>query len=419
MPQIRALIPLLIAAGILIGGNGMQGTYIPLRGAYEGFSVTLIGIIGAGYSLGFAIGCIYITRLLRAIGHIRLFAALAAIAASASLSMALLIDPVFWFLMRFLTGICVAGLFATVESWINAKVTNQTRARTLSIYRFVDLFSVTAGQYLIPVAGIPGFAAFAVISMATTLSLVPISIADKSSPAPPGAVKFDVRTIWQVSPLAVVGVVVVGLTMAAFRYVGPLYASNVGFSVAEVASFMSAGIIGGVVLQYPLGHFSDRIDRRKILLVTTAGALIAGLYLAIGAGNSEWRNIAGVFIFGAFAMPLYSLCSAHANDFAKDGQHASIAAGLLFFWSVGATIGPFLASVMLQFFGPHALFWYTSVIQAAFIGYTVYRMSARAAIPAGERRSRFRALLRTSLYFSKLATPPAERDGGRKSGPSD
>ncbi|WP_242221314.1 MFS transporter [Shinella zoogloeoides] len=412
MSTIRPLIPLLVTAGILIGGNGLQGTFIALRASQEGFSTSLIGFVGAGYSIGFAIGCIYVTRVLRAIGHIRTFSAMAAIASASAIAMVLLIDPVFWFAMRLVAGICFASLFATVESWLNASVTNANRARTLSIYRLVDLGSVTAAQYVIPGVGIGGFEIFAFIAMALSLSLVPISLADRSSPTVPEAIRFDVKKLWNISPLATVGCIVVGLTNAAFRNLGPIYAHDIGLSVTAIASFMSAGIVGGVVLQYPLGIYSDRLDRRLVILVATLGSTLAALYLAFFAGGDEWRNLVGIFVFGAFAMPLYSLCSAHANDHAGEGEHALVSAGMLFFWSCGAIIGPLFASVLLQFFGPQALFIYTAVVLVAFMAYTVLRMSARPAVPAGARHSRFRNLLRTSFFFNKLAASDKDRDGG-------
>ena len=405
MSHIRPLVPLLATAGILIGGNGLQGTFIALRGSHEGFSPALIGMIGAGYSVGFAIGCIYVTRLLRQIGHIRTFSAMAAIAASCSLSMSLIIDPIFWLLMRFLIGIAVASLFATVESWINAKVTNANRARTLSIYRLVDLGSVTAAQYLIPVAGIEGSVIFSIIAIAMTLSLVPISLADRSSPSPPDAIRFDLLAVWRISPLAVVG-----LAMAAFRNIGPIYGEAIGMSITSIATFMSAGIIGGVVLQYPLGIYSDRLDRRKVILWTTIGSIITGAYLSFGAGTSETANIVGVILFGAFSMPLYSLCSAHGNDHARDGEHALMSAGLLFYWSMGATVGPLLAALMLQFIGAEVFFVYTSFVFAGFAVYTLRRMATRPPVPPEERPRRFRALLRTSAYFNKLAAPSGKED---------
>ncbi|MGQ3212954.1 MAG: MFS transporter [Shinella sp.] len=413
MSTIRPLIPLLITAGILIGGNGLQGTFIALRASQEGFSTSVIGFVGAGYSIGFAIGCIYVTRVLRAIGHIRTFSAMAAIASASAIAMVLVIDPIFWFVMRLVAGICFASLFATVESWLNASVTNANRARTLSVYRVVDLGSVTAAQYLIPGIGIGGFELFAIVAMALSLSLVPISLADRSSPTVPEAIRFDVRKLWNISPLATVGCIVVGLTNAAFRNLGPIYAHDIGLSVTAIANFMSAGIVGGVVLQYPLGIYSDRLDRRLIILLATLGSAFAALYLAFFAGGNELKNLVGIFVFGAFAMPLYSLCSAHANDHAGEGEHALVSAGMLFFWSCGAIIGPLFASVLLQFFGPQALFLYTAVILISFMGYTALRMSARPAVPAGARHSRFRNLLRTSFFFNKLAASEKDRNGER------
>lgn len=408
MSQIRPLIPLLVTAGILIGGNGLQGTFIALRGLSEGFSASTIGLISAGYSLGFAVGCINVTRLLRKVGHIRAFAVMAAFASAASITMSLVIDPLFWLATRFIIGTAVACLFATIESWINAQVTNSNRARTLSVYRFVDLGAVTLAQYAIPVVGIEGPAIFSLVAMALTLSLVPISLADKSNPAPPKQVPFDLFAVWRISPLAVVGCVAVGLSMAAFRNIGPIYAEQIGLSVTSIATFMSAGIIGGVVLQYPLGVYSDRYDRRVIILATTAASVVVGLFLAFFAGMDKWSNIIGVFVFGAFALPLYSLSSAHGNDHAKEGEHAMVSAGLLFFWSLGATVGPLLASILIDHFGPKALFSYTAAVQIVFIIYTAYRLTVRAGVPPQERNWQFRALLRTSTYFTKLAAPPPE-----------
>ncbi len=409
MSSIRPLIPLLATAGILIGGNGLQGTFISLRALEEGFSTSMIGVVGTGYNIGFAIGCIYVTRLIRATGHIRTFSALAAIASAASILMLLFIDPTAWFLMRLVQGICFAGLFAVVESWLNAKVTNATRARTLSIYRFVDLGAVTLAQYAIPAVGIGGFELFVIISMALTLSLVPISLTDRSSPDAPEDVRFDIRVLWKVSPLATVGCIVVGLTNSSFRSLGPIYADGIGMSVTSIATFMSVGIFAGVVLQYPLGHYSDKLDRRLIILIATFGAFAAGLFLAFVAGTNAWLNFAGIFAFGAFAMPLYSLCSAHANDHAAPGQHALVSAGTLFFWSIGAVIGPLFASFMLDLFGPQALFIYMVVVLFGFMAYTLSRMMVREGVPASERRMGFRNLLRTSTFFNKLAAPPSDK----------
>lgn len=402
MHSLKQLIPLLLAAGILLAGNGLQGTLIALRGASEGYSPTMIGLMGAAYFAGFLIGCWNVPRLLRAVGHIRTFASLAAIAACASLLLVLLLDPYAWIALRLISGLCFSGLFTAVESWLNSSVNNLDRGRVLSIYRIIDLSAVTAGQFLIPWLGIEGFSIFAVLAIMVTLSLVPVSLADRSQPKLPDTANFSLRLIWDLSPIACIGCLSIGLTNSAFRLVGPLYAQALGMSINSIAAFISAGIIGGAVLQYPLGALSDRYDRRIVLLIATAGAALAGLYLSSVAGQSTVLNYIGIFAFGAFALPLYSLSAAHANDHAGESDFVVVATGLTFFFSIGAMIGPIVSSSLIDHFGPRSLFAYTTFVHALLIVLILWRMRARAAVPSTER-GRFVTLLRTSPAIFRLA----------------
>lgn len=402
MLTIRPLIPLLIAAGILLAGNGMQGTLVAVRGAEEGFSTSTIGLIGAGYFAGFMAGCFLISPLLRSVGHIRVFAALAAIAASATLLLIMVIDPVAWFFLRFVLGLCFASLFATIESWINSGVTSEIRGKVLSIYRLVDLFCVIGGQFLIPLFGASGFNIFGIMVIMIAISLVPISLADRSNPAAPKAFKFDVGFLWRLSPLACVGCIAIGITGSAFRIIGPVYAQSIGMSVAAMATFMSAGIFGGTVLQYPLGWFSDKYDRRWALIIASGGAVFAGLFLTFFAGTNENLNFFGIFLFGCFALPLYSLSAAHANDFAQGGNYILISAGMMFFWSIGAMSGPLIASALMQTYGPGILFVFTSLVHGLLVVITLWRMTVRSTVPRDQRTS-FVGLLRTSPIMAKLA----------------
>ena len=356
MSSIRPLIPLLMAAGILLAGNGMQGTLIAIRGAEEGFSPSLIGFMGTAYFGGFLVGCVIVPRMLQAVGHIRTFAALAAIATSATLALVLWIDATVWIVMRLIIGFCFSGLFTAVESWINSAVANEDRARVLSLYRLVDLASVTGGQFLLPGIGTTGFTIFGVVAILICLSLVPTSLADRSNPQAPDNYKFDLAKIWRLSPMASVGCIAIGMTSSAFRLVGPIYAQEIGLSIASVATFMSAGIVGGAVLQYPLGWWSDRYDRRWVLIAATTGATLAGLYLAYFAGTSQLLNYVGIFCFGAFAMPLYSLSTAHANDRAEKDDYVMVSAGLIFFYSLGAMVGPAIGSSLVEISGARGAF---------------------------------------------------------------
>lgn len=402
MSTLRPLIPLLIAAGILLGGNGLQGTLIALRGAMEGFSPATIGFMGTAYFAGFLIGCIAITRIMRDVGHVRAFSALAAIASAGTLMLVLVVDPVMWSAVRFATGFCFAGLFTIMESWLNSGVGNKDRARVLALYRIIDIGSVTGAQFLIPVFGPGGFTIFAIMSIMITLSLVPVSLGDRSNPTAPEEVKLDIARVWRISPLGCIGCVAVGVTNSAFRTLSPVYAEGIGMTVADVVTFVSVGIIGGALIQYPLGHLSDLWDRRKVLLLTTTGAMLAALALVFLAGTGPLANFGLVFIFGSFAMPLYSLSAAHANDRAGSGEFVFINAVLMLLYSFGAIGGPFAASFFMEQYGPKSLFVFSAVVYAVFITLIIYRMQARASVPA-ESRGRFIALLRTSTIFAKLA----------------
>ncbi|MDG4908401.1 MFS transporter [Mesorhizobium sp. WSM4898] len=409
MSSIRPLIPLLIAAGILLGGNGLQGTLIALRGAQEGFSASDIGLMGTFYFAGFLLGCLAVTRILKAVGHVRTFAALAAIASVGTLLLVLVIDPVMWCAVRFAGGFCFAGLFTVMEAWLNSGVGNKDRARVLAIYRMVDIGSVTGAQFLIPIFGAGGFATFAVMSMMITFSLVPVSLGDRSNPAPPEDVKLDLPRVWRISPLGSIGCIAVGVTNSAFRTLSPVYAEEIGMSVADVVTFVSVGIFGGALIQYPLGYLSDRRDRRSVLLATTCCAMLAALALAFVARADPFLNFIIVFIFGSFAMPLYSLSAAHANDRAGKGEFVLINAALMLFYSFGAIGGPIAASAMMQHFGPSALFVFNAVVYAVLIIVILYRMQVRSGVPAGSR-SRFTALLRTSTLFARLARRGGDSD---------
>ncbi|MFV2093254.1 MAG: MFS transporter, partial [Hyphomicrobiales bacterium] len=276
------------------------------------------------------------------------------------------------------------------------------RGRVLSIYRMVDLVSAPAAQLLFPVLGIGGIAIFAVTAMAFSLSLVPIALADRSRPAPPESFRFDLKAVWRISPNACVGVFAIGLTNSAFRLIGPIYAREMGLEVGGVALFLAAGILGGAVLQYPFGWMSDRIDRRWPIVLSSTGAVLAGLFLSLSPINDAATLYAGAFVFGAFALPLYSLSLAHANDRTEKSQMLLVSAGLLFLFSIGATLGPLIASVVIQRYGAPAFFIYTSAVHSVLIVSSFVRMAQNPTAPAAQR-ARFVAFMPTSPAIFRLA----------------
>ena len=407
------LLPLFVTAGILLAGNGLQGTLVALRGTSEGFSPVLIGIMGGGYFLGFLLACVYSPRMIASVGHIRVFAALAAVAAAGTITLALVIQPMTWIAVRFAMGFCFAGLFTVMESWLGASSHKADRARVFGIYRLVDLGAVTGGQIMLPLVGTAGFEIFAITAILFCLSLVPVALSRGSNPQTEGDVPFDLKTMWLISPIACIGCITIGLTNSAFRTIGPIYAAEIGFDTQGVVLFIVAGIIGGAVLQYPFSWLSDLVDRRIAVIAATAGASLAGLYLTFLPEFNPLLAYLGAFIWGAFALPLYSLSAAHANDRAAPGQFVLIAAGLMFFFSLGAMVGPFASSLVLQTYGPRGFFAYMSLLHGSLILVTMVRMVQRPGKDDG-RRTRMVPLLRTSPAIFRLVRSMTERDRGRK-----
>ena len=400
--MIRPIAPLLLAASILLGGNGVLGTLIALRGRLEGFDTDLVGLMGACYFAGFFGACFSATRLIRSIGHVRAFAALAAVGAVAPLVMAMVPNAWVWMVVRVISGFCFAALLMVIESWINESSKNTSRGRVLGVYRIVDLLAVTGTQFLIPLVGEGGYQIFSVVSGMYCLSLVPVALSTRARPKAPDNLKLDLGAIWRISPLACLTSLAIGLTNSAFRLIGPIYGIEIGLDTGAVVVFMTLGIIGGAVLQYPLGYMSDKLGRRRTVLTATIGAMFAAIALSRQEFGSVLPVYAGVFAFGAFALPLYSLAAAHANDRAAAGQYVLVSAGLTFFFSLGAVIGPYAASLVIKYFGPAAFFIYTCVVHASLAGVVVIRMRRRASVPA-EQRSKFVGLLKTSPMFFRLA----------------
>ncbi|CAJ2377197.1 MAG: MFS transporter [Arenicellales bacterium IbO2] len=398
--MLKPIAPLLLSASILLGGNGVLGTLIALRGSLEGFDTVLVGLMGACYYLGFFAASFHSARLIRRTGHVRAFAALAAIGALVPLVMAMTPNPWVWLVMRVFSGFCFAALLMVVESWINEISKNDSRGRVLGVYRILDLLAVTGTQFLIPLVGEGGHEIFSVVSMMYCLSLVPVALSTRARPAAPENLKLDLGAIWRISPLACLTSLAIGLTNSAFRLVGPLYGLEIGLDTGAVVVFMTLGIVGGAALQYPLGYMSDKVGRRSTVLFSTFGAMLAAVFLS---GQSAVLPVyIGAFAFGAFALPLYSLAAAHANDRAGIGQYVLVSAGLSFYFALGAVIGPYAASLVIEYLGAPAFFLYTCAVHATLCLVVIIRSLRRAAVPA-ERRSRFVGLLRTSPMFFRLA----------------
>jgi MFS family permease len=385
--MLRALIPvtaLLVSVSALLMGNGLLGVLIPLRAHLEAMSALAIGLIGSAYFMGLTLGCFAGPFVVKRVGHIRAFTALAALAAVTALLHALIVAPAAWFILRLATGLCLAGLTMIIESWLNERSTNETRGRVLAVYTMLNLSVVTVGQQLVNLAETAGFALFSAVSILMSLAVVPVALSTATAPPPIHKTRLRLALLFRTSPVAAAGSFGVGLANGAFWALGPLYALARGLELSGVAIFMSMAVLGGALLQWPLGWLSDRTDRRRIVLGLAFGASAVGLPLALLPGlPAAWLwSLAG--LYGCFAIPIYAISTAHANDHARGQDAVEVSGGLLLLYSIGASCGPTLAAFVLGLVGHVYLFVYTAAVHLLLAGFTLYRIGRRAPPPVRE-----------------------------------
>lgn len=374
---IRPVTALLIGAAILLTGNGVQVALLPMRASLEGFGRTELGLLGAAYFAGLMAGCLLAPKVVARVGHIRAFAAFTAIATVAPLFQAVFLSPSIWFVLRGLTGVCFAGLFMIIESWLNAAAEPEKRGRTLSIYTLLNLTVVTAGIQLVALGDPKGFELFALIAVLFSLASVPVVL--QVTAAPPAPRQPRIRLFWlmSISPAAVMGCFVAGIANGAFWAYAPIYAAAKGLDRQGVAAFLMLVVIGGAITQWPIGSLSDRFDRRSVIAVVAALAAMSGvsLYL-IGNEHALYVLLLGAF-YGSMAYPLHAVCIAHANDLVLPKRAVEVSSGLLLTFAAGAILGPLLAAVAVGLGGLEALFLNSATAHGAIAAIMVLRALIR------------------------------------------
>ncbi|MCW0232068.1 MAG: MFS transporter [Ferrovibrio sp.] len=376
---------LLLSVALLLTGNGLQGTLLPVRANLENFGALSIGVLGSAYYIGFVAGCILTPKLIRRVGHIRLFTAMVAVASAIPLAHAMLVGSLPWWLLRVMTGICMAGLYLIIESWLNERATPENRGLVFTTYTTVNFSVITLGQMLMLADDPLRFHLFSLASILVSLAAVPVALTRSPQPAPISSARLSLRKLYRVSPVGVAGVLTVGLANGAFWGMAPAFAAQAGLSVPQIAWFMSATVVGGALAQWPFGRLSDRMDRRRTILIACALACLAALLVIATALAMPALMIGAAFLFGIFAFPVYALSVAHTNDMAKDVDFVAVAGGLLLINGAGSVIGPAVAGVAMDRFGPLGLFGFTALIHAAMAGFALYRMRQRAAPPQDQK----------------------------------
>lgn len=390
---------LLIAIFMLMSGAGFLATLLSLRLEAAGHSTMAIGTVATAYFGGLVLGALRAGSVVRRVGHIRAFAAFVALLSASTLAYALFAHPLFWAMLRLIDGMCVAGVFVCLESWLNDRAEPETRGAVLGAY-MVALYSGQAvGQLLLGAAGALPAVPFQLASMLISLAIIPLCLTRSSPPPPTEATSHPPGFLYRASPLGTVGVIITGLMLGAFYGLGAVHVGRLGLDLADTASFMMVVILGGVALQWPLGHLSDLYDRRLVILGCFAATLLVSLLLAFVASGG-WLLMAGGALFGGLAFALYPLCVAHLNDRLHASERVAASGRLVLLYSIGTMLGPLGgAGIMSTGFG--GLFLFIALCAAAALGFGLWRQRATEPVPVPEQQD-FQLLPRTTPMASLL-----------------
>jgi MFS family permease len=379
LSKLLPVFALLRGTGFLLVANGLLGILLPVRGAAEGFSTLSLGLLGTSWAAGFVLACLLGPKLVRNVGHVRAFSSFCAILAIVSLLLGLLIDVRVWIGLRFVSGFAIAGAFMVVESWLHEKSDNSSRGSVFGVYQMVCYGGITLGQMILPFADVTNETLFMITAILMCLALMPTALSTAETPQPLAETRLNLRALYKNSPVACIGIFLIGGANGAWGTLGPVYGAEIGLSTLSIATMMSITVLMGALTQLPAGRVSDRMDRRFVLAGASALCAAVSLAIFIVKPVDGTAVMVATGIYGGLAYTLYSIASAHANDHAKDGNFVSISGGMLLLYGVGTMAGPLVASALMQWFGGAAIFLATALFQGLVVATVLWRISARAA----------------------------------------
>lgn len=400
---------LLIGMLLLMLGNGLQGTLLGVRGGIESIDSATLGYVMSAYFIGFLAGSQITPVLLQRVGHVRVFAALGSLVSAAFILYGAWVHPAAWFVLRLIVGLCFSGLYVVAESWLNDSATNETRGQALSAYMMVQMTGMILGQLLLNVGDPAGYDLFVLITVLVSISFAPILLSTSPAPVHETTAAMKIGELTKASPLASFGMVLLGGTYSILFAMAPVYAVAQGMSVANVSLFVLVIFAGGMVFQYPVGWFSDRMDRRHLIILLTALGSFAGIFGAL-FGNTFSVLLVIALLLGGTSTPLYSLLVAHANDYLPVEKMPAASGGLLFLNGSGAMGGPVIAGYLMTVFGNHWFFIIIAVLLLAVCVYALYRMTQRDTVDLEEQVPMMAISPRTTSVLTEVAIEQAEED---------
>ena len=373
--------PLFVGLSLIGLAVGVQGSLLGVRGVLEGFNDMSIGLLMSCYFAGFLAGSQLTPKLIQRVGHIRIFAALSAVASVAILIHALFVNPWVWAVMRLLTGFAFSTIYVVSESWLNQSSNNANRGQILSIYTVILLAGICAGQFMLNLADPAGFTLFILISVMISVAAVPILLSIVPTPPIEETERVTMSHLWYRTRVGVIAIIVSQWVSSMLFGMGAVYATRLGFTIAEVANFMGSMMAGGMILQWPLGKLSDMIDRRWVIGFSCLAGVFVALLISFINEASLWLY-GLIFLFGGCSLSLYSIVVAFINDHLRPAEIVPGSGTILLIAGLTSITGPVTAVFWLQMFGLKSFF---VLLAASLLGMgvmSIWRVLTIPALPA-------------------------------------
>lgn len=376
IPVLRSSWPLFLGMFMLMVGNGLQGTLLGVRGAIEEFSTFNMSIIMSAYFVGFLGASRLAPEMIRRVGHVRVFAALGSTVSAVLILYPVLVDVWAWTLGRVIIGFCFSGVYVTAESWLNNSSDNENRGKALSLYMICQMGGIVAAQYILTLGSVEGYILFIIPSVLVSLAFAPILLSISPTPAFEATRPMSLRNLIETSPLASVGMFLLGGVYSAQFGMVAVYGTEAGLSVGEISLLVSVIYVSALLAQYPIGWLSDRMDRRLLIIGVSAIGAAGGIGAAV-MGADFLVLLIGAGIVGGMSNPLYALLIAYANDFLDHDQMPAASAGFIFINGVGAILGPIALGFVMGWLGPQMFWVFVALLMAVMAVYGLLRVIQR------------------------------------------
>ena len=376
--------------GILMIAHGLQGNLLGVRSVIEEFSFIATGTMMSGFFIGYFIGANMVPKLVGKVGHIRVFAAFASIASLSILIHAVFVNPFVWTFGRFLTGFSIVGIFIVVESWLNDRANNKTRGQVLSTYMFITMIALAIGTLLLNFSSPERYEPFILISLLLSIALIPILLTKRKPPKFKKLSSIKIKDLYKISPFGTVSMFCTGFIHSCIFTLAAVYAATINFTVFEISLLLFLITVSGGIFQWPIGYYSDRHDRRIIIIgcaffgalfcalsMTASGASLANMYLATTIGMDKIMFFVFVTLYAGMAIPMFTLNLAYVNDFIPKEKFVAAGGGLQIIFGLGAMGGPMLCSIFMNIYGANGFFIYLMIFHVIIGLFGMYRITRR------------------------------------------